>query len=382
MNRKIDDYDEADDPPPVRRGNLVDAWLPDKDLWLLLTGRPQAPSITPAEGYGISEHWITWAKLTILDGRSVPGWNQRDDKTGLGRSEALTLYLCRLIRICDAMLPEATPSRKTAMEWENLLLGAAHIAGLEIDLCRSDADSGSACDDVLRRACQSGLVQAEKADSRPSGADGGSGGWDVVYGLTLLGKRKADDCDAPPPYLWTRQEAETAAATCDWLRAIKFTFGNVPAAGAGADAVEPESRPARPDAAVSQTRARSDKAHSRGDWPVKRTQPEVARYLSERTRQYCQLAQACLDGRRGARKAFVSVFGQTAIARAINRGLDGVDRSRPCRNQDVDRTDACKDYIKPLLQKPPCPPQGWKASASAASAADDIVADILGSDEE
>ncbi len=374
MNWKDEDIEEAwepDDPPPTKRGNLVDFWLPDSDLWLLLTGRPEAPAVASADGRGISEHWITWAKLAVLDGGSVPGWNQRDSQTGFGRSEALTLYLCRLIRICDAMAPAATPSRKTAVEWENLLLGAALIARLEIDLCRSNAASGSGCDDVMRRACQSGMVQAETADSRHSDVTDGNGG-QVVYGLTLFGKRKSDEYDPPPPYLWTREEAETAAATCDWLRTIKVPSGNVSGARLGANDMGSERGTEIPDAA----------ARRRGDWPVTRTQPEVARYLSERGRQYRALAQACLDGRRGARQAFISVFGQAAIARAISERLGGSDQSRPCRSQDVDRTEACEACIKPLLQKPPRPPQGWKESDSAASAADDIVADIFGGDEE
>lgn len=352
MKREDEDIEEAwepDDPPPTKRGNLVDFWLPDSDLWLLLTGRQEAPAVASADGRGISEHWITWAKLAVLDGRSIPGWNQRDSQAGFGRSEALTLYLCRLIRICDSMAPAATPSRKTAIELENLLLGAAEIARLEIDLCRSDAASGSGCDDVMRRACQSGMIQAEPADSRRSDLAGGNSG-NVVYGLTLLGQRKADEYDSPPPYLWTREEAEKAAVTCDWMPKFKFPPGNPPAA------------PKRPDATAS-AQAKSIKTRRRGDWPVTRTQPEVARYLSERKAKYDELVPQCLRGAKEAHKEFKKFFGSTAIARALADG---------CYAQAVCNTQTYKEQIQPVLHSRP--PRDWKPVDQGDSPfADDIA---------
>ena len=55
----------------------------------------------------------------------------------------------------------------------------------------------------------------------------------------------------------------------------------------------------------------------RGRWPRERTQPEVAKYLSERTAKYEELVPLILKGNSEASKEFRDVFGPTAIADGI-----------------------------------------------------------------
>lgn len=131
-------------------------------------------------------------------------------------------------------------------------------------------------------------------------------------------------------------------------------------------------------AAPSGTRPRPRR---RGEWPVTRTESEVARYLSERMQQYWQLGQACLDGKRGAVDRFQKVFGPTAIADGINQSLDVVEKAQRCKKQDVLRTSAYKARIQPLTRTPPCRPEGWRPTPEDTDAsAQDILADIHRSD--
>ena len=146
--------------------------------------------------------------------------------------------------------------------------------------------------------------------------------------------------------------------------------GDSPAAGAD------EQKVAQP-AAPSGTRPRRRR---RGEWPVTRTEREVARYLSERMQPYWQLGQACLDGKRGAVDRFQKVFGPTAIADGINQSLDVVEKAQRCKKQDVLRTSAYEARVQPLTRTPPCRPEGWRTSEDTDSGAQDILEDIHGSD--
>lgn len=82
------------------------------------------------------------------------------------------------------------------------------------------------------------------------------------------------------------------------------------------------------------------KPKHRGEWPVTRTQPEVARYVSERQAQYNDLVPRCLAKEPLAKERFRGIFGPTAIAEAIGDG---------CQKQNVAITETYKKRIKPVL---------------------------------
>ena len=94
-------------------------------------------------------------------------------------------------------------------------------------------------------------------------------------------------------------------------------------------------------------------------WPKAKTEARVAAYLAPRQSRYIKLVQDVLDGRPGAFEEFKSEFASTAIARAIteDRGKD----HPACSKQAVDKTDAYKAQIKPLLDRPPRKPINWEA---------------------
>lgn len=107
----------------------------------------------------------------------------------------------------------------------------------------------------------------------------------------------------------------------------------------------------------------SSKPKKRGRWPETRTQPEVARYLSERKPKYDALVPLCLQGDKKAHKEFNKFFGPTAIAR---------DLGDDCRAQNVSKTETYKKQIKPVIHSRP--PEGWEpAEQDDAPFADDIA---------
>ena len=107
----------------------------------------------------------------------------------------------------------------------------------------------------------------------------------------------------------------------------------------------------------------ADKPKKRGRWPETRTQPEVARYLSERKAKYDALVPLCLQGDKKAHKEFRKFFGSTAIARAIGDG---------CYAQAVSNTETYEKRIQPVIQS--CPPEGWEPVAQEDEPfADDIA---------
>jgi hypothetical protein len=116
-------------------------------------------------------------------------------------------------------------------------------------------------------------------------------------------------------------------------------------------------------AAVAAPADQSDQKRCRGDWPVTRTQPEVARYLSERQAKYDELVPRCLRGDKEAHKAFKKFFGPAAIARAL-----GDD----CYAQAVCNTQTYQEQIQPVLHSRP--PRDWKpVEQDNAPFADDIA---------
>ncbi|MBN2584374.1 MAG: hypothetical protein JXL80_15035 [Planctomycetes bacterium] len=90
MNRTNEGREKIDGRPAVKRANLVDFWLRDSDLWLLLTGTVAAPAATAGENR-ISPAWIAWAKRTVMDVSFVPARSERNSDVGLSRADALTL---------------------------------------------------------------------------------------------------------------------------------------------------------------------------------------------------------------------------------------------------------------------------------------------------
>jgi len=107
----------------------------------------------------------------------------------------------------------------------------------------------------------------------------------------------------------------------------------------------------------------ANKTKKRGRWPETRTQPEVARYLSERKPEYNRLVPLCLQGDKKAHKEFNKFFGPTAIAR---------DLGDDCRAQNVSKTETYKKQIKPVIHSRP--PEGWEpAEQDDAPFADDIA---------
>jgi hypothetical protein len=105
------------------------------------------------------------------------------------------------------------------------------------------------------------------------------------------------------------------------------------------------------------------KPKRRGRWPVARTQPEVARYLSERRAKYDKLVPLCLQGDKKAHKEFKKFFGSEAVARAL-----GDD----CYGQAVQNTETYKKLLQPVIQNRP--PEGWQpAQQDDGAFADDIA---------
>jgi len=135
----------------------------------------------------------------------VPDRDQQDGKSGLSREDALTLYLCRLMRIRDSMAPDGGPARHSAVDLENLLLGAAYVAHLKIDLCRLDNPGHGGTESVLRHALHVGVVQAYPAGTEPP-AESASARV-PAYALTMLGKHAVDGDNCPPPFRWSPEEA-------------------------------------------------------------------------------------------------------------------------------------------------------------------------------
>lgn len=182
--------------------------LPDEDFWMLLTGEYAQPDV----GWGntISPRWIEWAKRTIMDVSFVPPKGGSHIPSSLEREDALAIYLCRLVRILDSMAAKPAPSRREADVLENLLLGAAHLASLEIDLCRFNV-SRPGGDHPLRQAADAGMIRMEEVDLWHAGMPSGSG-LTTFCTLTVLGKRKADELGPPPPYLWSEQDDLDAQA--------------------------------------------------------------------------------------------------------------------------------------------------------------------------
>ena len=197
----------APNTPAPRRGNLVSVWLPDADLWTLIVGQP-TPEFPGYNRYGppISPRWLAWAKGVVMNTSFVPAHFNRDKKTGLARDKALALYLCRLIRVVDSLGDNQEFGRRDAAELENLLLGAADVASLDIELRRIN-ESGPKRDHVLRDAIDAGWIQREEVDLWRPGMKSGSG-MSAIYWLTFLGKRKADEIDGPPPFYSTGQEED------------------------------------------------------------------------------------------------------------------------------------------------------------------------------
>ncbi|NQU74994.1 MAG: hypothetical protein HQ546_01610, partial [Planctomycetes bacterium] len=95
-----------------------------------------------------------------------------------------------------------------------------------------------------------------------------------------------------------------------------------------------------------------NKPKRHGLWSVERTQPEVARYLSEQLVKYNELVPRCLAGDPPAIIQFRDTFGPTAIANAIGDG---------CKKQNVVKTQTYKDKIKPVLIGRP--PKDWRPPA-------------------
>lgn len=105
------------------------------------------------------------------------------------------------------------------------------------------------------------------------------------------------------------------------------------------------------------------KPKQRGRWPETRTQPEVARYLSERKAKYDALVPLCLQGDKKALKEFKKFFGPTAIAQKL-----GDD----CYTEAVSNTETYQKLLQPVLHSRP--PEGWEpAQQDDGGFADDIA---------
>lgn len=118
-------------------------------------------------------------------------------------------------------------------------------------------------------------------------------------------------------------------------------------------------------APVSVSAEPSGRKRRRGDWPVPRTQPEVARYLSGRKAKYDMLVPQCLKGDKKAIKEFKRFFGPTAIAEAIGDG---------CYAQAVCNTQTYTEQIQPVIGSRP--PEGWKPVEQGDSPFADEIANM------
>ncbi|MBN2584375.1 MAG: hypothetical protein JXL80_15040 [Planctomycetes bacterium] len=103
------------------------------------------------------------------------------------------------------MDPDSDPVRHSAVELENLLLGAAHAAHLGIDLCRLDTPDRGGSESVLGHALHVGVIQAYPAGTEKTAKPGDRP--TVTYGLTMLGKNTVDEANAPPPFRWSPEDA-------------------------------------------------------------------------------------------------------------------------------------------------------------------------------
>lgn len=119
----------------------------------------------------------------------------------------------------------------------------------------------------------------------------------------------------------------------------------------------------------------------RARWPLQRTEEAVRDYLQRHQAKLNRLGQACLDGRADAAAEFLENFGPTAIARGINELLQITDPRAQCRRQDVSRTKAYQDLVRPFQASPPQPPEGWVSTEDTGSAFQDILNDIQGAEE-
>lgn len=160
--------------------------------------------------------------------------------------------------------------------------------------------------------------------------------------------------------LWGKQKArsEIQRRAHDVVEHLKIIAASVESEVVGAQVNA--GPPSLPDSA----RAAGPKAKKgRGKWPKTRTQPEVAKYLSEHMEEYNRLVPQCLDPNKPNIKDFKARFGPQAIADKIGDG---------CQRQNVERTETYIDKIKPALNGKP--PKGWKPPAEPDSAfADDIA---------
>ena len=156
----------------------------DEEFWLLLTGRTAAP-LEGDRNHRVSPRWIAWAKQTILNVSYIPPEGTEPGQTVPGRPDALARYLCRLIRILDSVAGEDGPVRKDEVELENLLLGAADIAGLRITLSFVPGYG----DHVISHACDIRMLHSEEVDQWHKGMRSG-GGWKTLYSVTVLGNAK------------------------------------------------------------------------------------------------------------------------------------------------------------------------------------------------
>jgi len=160
--------------------------------------------------------------------------------------------------------------------------------------------------------------------------------------------------------LWGKQRVR---AEVQWLAKDLAEHVSIIAASLESGAMGAQAKPAAP--ALPDSAGAGPKAKKgRGKWPKERTQPEVAKYLSEHMEDYNGLVPLCLDPNKPeCVKEFKDRFGPTKIAKEIGDG---------CYKQAVELTETYIDQIQPVIQGKP--PKGWKPPAEPDSAfADDIA---------
>ena len=111
------------------------------------------------------------------------------------------------------------------------------------------------------------------------------------------------------------------------------------------------------------------KRKGRGRWPITRTEPEVAHYLSEHAGLYEELVPLVLQGDAEGFKKFKAHFGATAIARAITNKAGGGEEGS-CGKSHVQKTAAYRQCVRPLLKTPPDRPKGWQSQEEKAGLRD------------
>lgn len=112
------------------------------------------------------------------------------------------------------------------------------------------------------------------------------------------------------------------------------------------------------------TRTKRKLRKKRGKWPVTRTSPAVAKYLSEHSGLYNKLVPLVLKGDTVAFKEFNKNFGATAIATKI---AEGAGEPGSCGKSQVQKTVQYEQHVKPLLRKPPERPSGWRSPKTGAA---------------